>query len=232
MRPALRLLANVKSARYLEPLAPTGLTGLLTHPSPRPTLIFLYKSTLEKLKSLPESSVYRQATEALTSRRLQIIESTKPPGYDAWLERVKGTVAAQPDRFQTLRHPDGSHVAEQQDDELEWDGQGMEPAMQGPRTLEEEARWRTVIEQAILIGEQDSHFHEPMKWEREPALEAEQIAGVEKEIGAGLIEEVIQVAEGELKLVDEMAKSQVWDELVEKPRPGQWSYFERPTSSP
>jgi len=104
--------------------------------------------------------------------------------------------------------------------------------MQGPRTLEEEARWRTVIEQAILIGEQDSHFHEPMKWEREPALEAEQIAGVEKEIGAGLIEEVIQVAEGELKLVDEMAKSQVWDELVEKPRPGQWSYFERPTSSP
>jgi phosphoserine phosphatase len=36
------------------------------------------------------------------------------------------------------------------------------------------------------------------------------IAGVEKEIGAGLIEEVIQVAEGELKLVDEMAKSQVY----------------------
>ena len=174
MRPALRLLANVKSARHLEPLAPTGLTGLLTHPSPRPTLIFLYKSTLEKLKSLPESSVYRQATEALTRRRLRIIESTKPPGYDAWLERVKGTVAAQPDRFQTLRHTDGSHVAEQQDDESEWDGQGMEPAMQGPRTPEEEARWRTVVEQAILIGEQDSHFHEPMKWEHEPALEAEQ----------------------------------------------------------
>lgn len=78
------------------------------------------------------------------------------------------------------------------------------------------------------------------------------IAGVEKEIGAGLIEEVIQVAEGELKLVDEMAKSQVyatvftsgphfhapmlilmhrWDELAEKPRPGQWSYFERTTGS-
>jgi len=231
MRPTLRLLANVKSARYLESLAPTGLTGLLTHPSPRPTLIFLYTSTLEKLKSLPESSVYRQATEALTRHRLRIIESTKPPGYDAWLERVKGTVAAQPDRFRILRHPDGSYVAEQQDDELEWDGQGMEPATQGPRTPEEESRWRTLIEQSVLIEEKDSDFHEPMKWESEPALEAEQIAGVEKEIGAGLIEEVIQVAEGELKLVDEMANSQVWEELAEKPRPGQWSYFERTTGN-
>jgi NADH dehydrogenase (ubiquinone) 1 alpha subcomplex subunit 5 len=35
------------------------------------------------------------------------------------------------------------------------------------------------------------------------------ISHVEHQIGAGLIEEVIQVAEGELKLVDELAKSQV-----------------------
>ena len=35
------------------------------------------------------------------------------------------------------------------------------------------------------------------------------ISEIEQQIGAGLIEEVIQVAEGELKLVDEMAKSQV-----------------------
>ena len=32
---------------------------------------------------------------------------------------------------------------------------------------------------------------------------------MENEIGAGLIEEVIQVAEGELKLVDVMAKAKV-----------------------
>ena len=35
------------------------------------------------------------------------------------------------------------------------------------------------------------------------------IAELENQIGAGLIEEVIQVAEGELKLVDVMAKSKV-----------------------
>lgn len=35
------------------------------------------------------------------------------------------------------------------------------------------------------------------------------ISEIEHKIGAGLIEEVIQVAEGELKLVDEMSKSEV-----------------------
>jgi NADH dehydrogenase (ubiquinone) 1 alpha subcomplex subunit 5 len=38
---------------------------------------------------------------------------------------------------------------------------------------------------------------------------ANRISEIEHKIGAGLIEEVIQVAEGELKLVDEMAKSEV-----------------------
>jgi NADH dehydrogenase (ubiquinone) 1 alpha subcomplex subunit 5 len=35
------------------------------------------------------------------------------------------------------------------------------------------------------------------------------ISEVESQIGAGLIEEVIQVAEGEHKLVDEMVKAKV-----------------------
>ena len=35
------------------------------------------------------------------------------------------------------------------------------------------------------------------------------ISEIEHKIGAGLIEEVISVAEGELKLVGEMAKSEV-----------------------
>ena len=35
------------------------------------------------------------------------------------------------------------------------------------------------------------------------------IYDIEKKIGAGLLEEVIQVAEGELKLVDEMVNSKV-----------------------
>ena len=35
------------------------------------------------------------------------------------------------------------------------------------------------------------------------------ISEIENQIGAGLIEEVIQVAQGELQLVDEMLKSKV-----------------------
>ncbi|PYI10246.1 hypothetical protein BO78DRAFT_458681 [Aspergillus sclerotiicarbonarius CBS 121057] len=238
MRSTFRLLANVKPARYLEPFAPTGLTGLVTHPSPRPTLIFLYTSTLEKLKAFPESSVYRQSTEALTRHRLQIVESTKPPGFDTWLERAKKAVAAEPERFASLRRTDGSYAAFQRDDGSdnprgeEWDGESIEPTSEGPaRTAEEEARWHQAIEESTKPGADaaaDFYLHN-MKWENEPALEAEQIAEIEKQIGAGLIEEVIQVAEGELKVVDELYKSGAWEELAEKPRPGQWSYFERQT---
>ncbi|RAK99120.1 complex I NDUFA5 subunit family protein [Aspergillus ibericus CBS 121593] len=238
MRSTLRLLANVKPARYLEPFAPTGLTGLVTHPSPRPTLIFLYTSTLEKLKAFPESSVYRQSTEALTRHRLQIVESTKPPGFDAWLERAKKAVAAEPERFASLRRSDGSYAAFQRDDGSdnprgeEWDGESIEPTSEGPaRTAEEEARWHQAIEESTKPGADAAadFYLNDMKWENEPALEAEQIAEIEKQIGAGLIEEVIQVAEGELKVVDELYKSGAWEELEEKPRPGQWSYFERQT---
>ncbi|CBF70447.1 hypothetical protein AN5971.2 [Aspergillus nidulans FGSC A4] len=238
MRATLRLLASVKPARYLEPFTPTGLTGLNTHPSPRPTLIYLYTSTLEKLKAFPESSAYRQATEALTRHRLQIVESTKPAGYEAWLERVKKAVAAEPERFASLRLADGSYAAIQRDDNSdnprgeEWDGEKLEPTTEGPaRTAEQQARWEKEIEEATSsAADAKSDFHtKQMKWENEPALDADQIAEIEKKIGAGLIEEVIQVAEGELKLVDELYKSKSWEELEEKPRPGQWTYFERKT---
>ncbi|GKZ16945.1 hypothetical protein AbraIFM66951_010662 [Aspergillus brasiliensis] len=236
MRSTFRLLAGVKPARYLEPFAPTGLTGLVTHPSPRPTLIFLYKSTLDKLKAFPESSVYRQSTEALTRHRLQIVESTKPPGFDAWLERVKKAVAEEPERFASLRRPDGTYAAFQRDDGSdnprgeEWDGESIEPTTEGPaRTAEEEARWHQAIEDSTKPTAESDFYTSQMKWENEPALEAEQIAEIERQIGAGLIEEVIQVAEGELKVVDELYKTSAWEELSEKPRPGQWSYFERKT---
>ncbi|KAE8351083.1 ETC complex I subunit conserved region-domain-containing protein [Aspergillus coremiiformis] len=238
MRFTFRLLANVKPARYLEPFAPTGLTGLATHPSPRPTLIYLYTTTLQKLKAFPESSVYRQSTEALTRQRLQIIESTKPPGYEAWLERVKKAVGAEPERFASLLRADGSYAAAMHSDGSdnprgeEWDGEALEPTSEGPaRTPEEEARWHKIIEDSSK-AEKDSDFQtHTMKWENEPALEAEQIAEIEKQIGAGLLEEVIQVAEGELQLVDEMYQSKAWEELEEKPTPGQWSYFERKDSA-
>lgn len=184
MRPSIRLLANAKPAKYLEPFTPTGLTGLATHPSPRPTLIYLYSNTLHKLRAFPESSVYRQSTEAVTRQRLEIVETTKPPGFDAWLERAKKTVAAEPERFATLRRADGSFAAMQHDDGnsaplgQEWDGEGVDPPTEGPhRSAREEANWNRAIAETSTPKMNESDFHEPsMSWENEPALEAAQYA--------------------------------------------------------
>ncbi|KAJ5232917.1 hypothetical protein N7468_005873 [Penicillium chermesinum] len=220
MRSTLRLLANVKP-RYLEPFAPTGLTGLHTHPSPRPTLIYLYTSTLEKLKAFPESSAYRQSVEALSRHRLQIVEAQKPPGFEAWLERVRKTVAEEPERFAKLKRSDGSFAfvgMEQRDGSditrgEEWDGEGMSASTEGPtRTPEEEAELNKILE-AESAPPSDSEIHNhTMKWEKRAFSGG-------RSIGAGLIEEVIQVAEAESKLVDELYKAKVWEELEENPSP-------------
>jgi NADH dehydrogenase (ubiquinone) 1 alpha subcomplex subunit 5 len=175
MRPTIRLLAKVKPSKYLEPFAPTGLAGLVTHPSPRPTLIFLYKSTLEKLQGLPESSVYRKSTEAVTQQRLKIIESTRPPGYDAWLERVQKVIAEDPERYKGALRTDGTYAALQQKEvegrgSVEWDGEPFDPKTEGPyRTEEEMANLEREINEDMQRAEkQDLH------WEAEPALESAQ----------------------------------------------------------
>lgn len=175
MRSTLRLLANVKSAKYLEPFTPTGLTGISTHPSPRPTLIYLYTSVLQKLRTFPESSVYRQSTEAITRQRLEIVESAKPPGFDAWLERVRKTVGAEPERFATLRRPDGSYAALQRDDASGSFAEEELPTEGPARTAAEEEQWHKIIEEGTTTKMDESDFHpENMHWEAEPALEAEQ----------------------------------------------------------
>ena len=99
MRPSLRLLAIVKPGRYLEAGNPTGLTGLLNHPTPRSTLLYLYGSTLDKLKGFPDHSVYKQSTEALTRHRMKIIESIKPEGFEQWQQRASELVEKNLDAF-------------------------------------------------------------------------------------------------------------------------------------
>ena len=42
-----------------------------------------------------------------------------------------------------------------------------------------------------------------------------------------MIEEVLLVAEGELKLIDEMLSSQAWEPLEEQAPSDQWKYFDR-----
>lgn len=108
MRGSLRLLAKVQPGRLLESNAPTGITGLLTHPHPRPTLIYTYKQILSKLKAVPESSVYRQSTEATTRSRLKIVEDTVPAGYEAWQTRVKEKIAQNPEAYKHATLEDGS----------------------------------------------------------------------------------------------------------------------------
>lgn len=73
MRASSRFLA-----RFLEPGTPTGLTGLFTHATPRSTLLSLYDKTLVNLRSLPDTSVYRQSVEALTRHRLALVSATAP----------------------------------------------------------------------------------------------------------------------------------------------------------
>lgn len=101
MRATRVLRATARTGlRYLEPGQPTGLTGLLTHKSPRAALVNVYSSTLEKLQQMPQSSVYRQSTEALTRHRLAIVEAAKPDGIEAWQEAVREVVKRKPELFE------------------------------------------------------------------------------------------------------------------------------------
>ncbi|KAL7628955.1 hypothetical protein AAE478_000473 [Parahypoxylon ruwenzoriense] len=249
MRRTLRLLAAVKPARYLEAGTPTGLTGLYTHNSPRSTLLYLYSRTLEQLQRFPESSLYRQSVEALTKHRMAIVEAAEPPGYEAWAARArkiaeenpeqfrvaitaeaaKGRVGRLSDRADVLRVQSNGRVFVHRQDpaftdvrEQEWDGErDLGPGTEGLKGTEDR-------------GDHESLFDRPptdapntIFWEPEPQLTLDQIEEIENKIGSGLIEEVIQVAEGELKLVDILYENKVWEDLEEKPAEGQWTYFER-----
>ena len=179
MRTTVRLLAKVQpSVKVLEANAPTGLTGLLTHPHPRPALIYTYQAILSKLKSIPESSVYRQSTEATTRSRLKIVEATKPAGYEAWAARVKAEIAKNPDAYKHVRSVDGS-LAFSQLDEVEgsdigsWDGKPKEPLPEGAYS-EAAANMKGQAVQADEEVEAAVAGPEPSDLEHEPALDADQ----------------------------------------------------------
>jgi len=65
--------------RFTRPLlqvsrVSTGLYGLPVHPNPLPELTKTYESTLTALSSIPEHAAYRQGAEALTIRKLKIVQ--------------------------------------------------------------------------------------------------------------------------------------------------------------
>lgn len=144
MKAAARLFASVKQGRYLEPGTPTGLTGLLTHNSPRSSLLYHYHSTLDKLSQIPESSVYRQSTEALTRHRLKIIEEAVPVGWAEWQEKIQLKVAEDPGAFEVNQTTQGTVIVppKYQDVDFrskaaEWDGETPVTFPAGMRTDEQ-----------------------------------------------------------------------------------------------
>ncbi|EUC30967.1 hypothetical protein COCCADRAFT_28201 [Bipolaris zeicola 26-R-13] len=234
MRAAFRLLASVKPGQFLEPGAPTGLTGLFTHPAPRSTLLYHYNATLDKLKQLPESSVYRQSTEALTKHRLAIVEQSKPAGWDAWQERIKLQISDDPDNFQVINTANGQTVVlppqpsvDERDKVAEWDGEAVQTFPEGIRSSKE--RLPHAKKMKGDVNYTPERAFSKIKFEPEPQYTVEAISDLESRMGAGLIEEVIEVAEGEHKLVDVMIQAKVWEPLEEQAPEGQWSYHERNT---
>ena len=176
MRPSTRLLAQ--ASRFLTPGAPTGLTGVLTHAAPRSTLLYLYNSTLDKLKQFPEHSVYRQSVEALTKHRLSIVESVKPEGLEEWQTRVKSVVEAHPNAFRSIASSNsknevnivykesaikGMETEDYEDEPI----QKQEP--EGPRLLSQKAHQ----EQSFMADPQADNEMIP-RIEPEPPLSAEQ----------------------------------------------------------
>ena len=187
----MRLLANVNPGRFLEAGVPTGLTGLFTHEAPRSALIYLYTSTLEKLKALPETSVYRQSAESITKHRLKIVDSVKPSGFEEWAEKAKAKIAANPEVFNT---PDGGvdyeagafgkHVKivrqgrtfvttqnqlEPDERAEEWDGETVNAAvLEGPRSTAETGDLKGIGKQ------RPGSDQKTITWEPEPPLEASQ----------------------------------------------------------
>ncbi|KAK4893642.1 hypothetical protein LTR27_008111 [Elasticomyces elasticus] len=240
MRATTRLLAVISKSTPLVPGAPTGLTGVPTHAAPRSTLLYLYHQTLSKLQAgFPESSVYRQSTKALTKHRLSIIEAVKPEGLQAWQERVKKTVDEHPEAFR--RVPVLTQAGGAGEENIVWRTSALQslatpsyedeglgaPQLEGLRHESERAGQREVLERDPV----EEHRVVP-RIEPEPALTAGQVEEVEQKMGAGLIEEVVQVAEGEMRLVDVLAEGKVWEDLEESPNEGQWAYFARDTHTP
>ena len=180
MRAATRLLASVRnSARYLEPNAPTGLCGLLTHPSPRSTLLLVYRSTLADLQQLPATSVYRQATEALTKKRLEVLERIKPDGIEAFEQHTQDAYAKHPEAFRVHQLGVGDQATtaiEFEDEEetgrdgTEWDGESVQEEAEGLRSVQEREDQTVRLQEA---GQREEPSERP-QLDPEPVLTAEQ----------------------------------------------------------
>lgn len=182
MRLTTGLLAEVKGpsgVKFLNVGAPTGLTGIHTHRSPRPHLLYLYHQTLQKLASLPEISVYRQSTEALTRHRLKAVEAAIPEGVDAWRSRVTKHLDEHAGRTKRLVEqmltgkgypPQAIRTADDRD--VEWNDDVGEERAEGPRNLEAQGKNQARDFGVGMEVEEQTKQHPQV--EDEPPLSADQ----------------------------------------------------------
>jgi NADH dehydrogenase (ubiquinone) 1 alpha subcomplex subunit 5 len=179
MRSSARLLAT--AARYLEANTPTGLTGLSTHPAPRSALIYTYNKTLEKLRQIPDSSVYRQSVENLTKHRLAIVEEQVPEGFEAWKERVQKQIDASPAAYGKFKGSDGSfsYSALAEEMPIPWDGLVSKKTAQNTTSVglaDAEAKVKSAKAEVDVIERENREGVLPTvdDLEAEPPLTAEQ----------------------------------------------------------
>ncbi|KAF3942136.1 hypothetical protein ABW19_dt0206570 [Dactylella cylindrospora] len=211
MRPAIRLFQSaataVKSTPRLVAFHPTGITGIATHPAPRPTLLNLYNSILRDLKQFPKESAYRTATEALVTHRKKIVEEQIPAGWDAFCKELSSKGLDSPPKY---------------DDEVEkldikaesilayWGN--WENTLEDDREYTELIKYRNDEVKARLKEEwqkknKDKTLPDFDNAPDEPDLSSEQVQAIEQQIGCGLIEELITQAYEEYKLVGVMAEA-------------------------
>lgn len=69
--------ASTNLASAARTRASTHITGVPVHPAPLAALEKVYDSTLSLLNTLPQESVYRNATSAVTEYRLAVIKQIK-----------------------------------------------------------------------------------------------------------------------------------------------------------
>lgn len=223
MRVSLRLL----TAR-LPPFTQTGITGLLTHPHPRPTLIALYNHTLNVLSTLPLHSVYRQSAENLTKQRLEIVKAVKPQGWEAFMQERKAAGLPEEtdirDMGVFMRDTlNNLHTSAEYEGHKVYAKTEIKNWLPIPRPNQVKELLPNQTEDQAKALEEESDREILL----EPQLTAEQIETIENQIGEGLIEEVIEEGWGELRCAEAMKAHKVWEPLEVVPDEGQWVAFER-----
>merc|ERR1711974_247723 len=77
------------ATKFLRTKRTTNIAGLEIHPDPLPELVSTYTHTLNVLKGLPESAVFRQSSEAVTPTSRETVY-----GSEAAIDRVVAAIDA------------------------------------------------------------------------------------------------------------------------------------------